>query len=89
MENAIAMAMKDRGAHPEARLWQAVLVNTIEEWVSGPLRLRREAEEFLFNSEADFRLVCASAGMNPEYLQSRLTRLRKQSAVRLDYQVAA
>ncbi len=64
---------------PEARLWQAVLVTTIEEWVSGPLRRRREAEQFLFANSRDFQLVCESAGMNAENLRSRLEKLRNKS----------
>ena len=57
----------------EQRLWRAVIANTIQEWIRGPLRLRREAEEFLFHDD-DFRLVCFSAGMDPEYVRERLKR---------------
>jgi hypothetical protein len=72
---------------PEVRLWQAVIVKTIEEWVSGPLGRRREAEEFLFSNTPDFRLVCESAGMDAECLRVRLERLRNNSVVRVDCQV--
>jgi hypothetical protein len=57
----------------EQKLWRAVIANTIDEWLHGPLRLQREAEQFLFYDD-DFHTVCLSAGMNPEYLRERLRR---------------
>ena len=57
METKIATATTDQEAPPEARLWQAVIVCTIEERVSGPLRRQREAEQFLFTDNSDFRLA--------------------------------
>src|SRR5579862_9851541 len=48
----------------EERVWQAVIVSTIEEWMSGSLRRSLEAEQFLFRDDCDFRLVCQSAGMD-------------------------
>jgi len=63
---------------PEERLWQVVLARTIEEWMSGPLRQKREAEEYLFNDNEDFLLVCQSAGMDPGRLRTQLRRLQKQ-----------
>jgi hypothetical protein len=83
------MPTKEQETLPEARLWQAVILKTIEEWISGPLRRRREAEEFLFNNKSDFQLVCQSAGLNAESLRTRLSKLRKQSLERLDCQAAA
>ena len=65
---------------PEQRMWKAVLASTVEEWISGPLRKSRVAEDYLFNNERDFREVCESAGLNPEYFRSRLQRLRKTGA---------
>jgi hypothetical protein len=88
MEKKITTESTEHGAPPETRLWQAVIVNTIEEWVSGPLRRRREAEQFLFTDNSDFRLVCESAGMDTESLRTRLAKLRKQSVRRVDCQVA-
>jgi hypothetical protein len=64
----------------ESRLWQAVIVSTIEEWISGPLRLKRQAEDYLFRDDSDFRAVCQSAGMDVDRLRAKLTRLRLQSA---------
>jgi len=62
---------------PEQRMWKAVLATTVEEWISGPLRHSREAEDYLFNNEQDFREVCHSAGLDPDHFRSRLLRLRK------------
>jgi hypothetical protein len=84
MENSIATVGKEQEAPREARLWQAVIVSTIEEWVSGPLRRSREAEKFLFTDNADFRLVCESAGMDAESLRARLTKLRNRSVARAE-----
>lgn len=68
----------------EERIWQAVIVSTIEEWMSGPLRRSLEAEQFLFRDENDFRLVCQSAGMNASRLRQQLVRLRDRLALRPD-----
>jgi hypothetical protein len=65
----------------ESRLWQAVIVSTIQEWIHGPLRLKRQAEEYLFSDESDFPKVCESAGMDVKRLRAKLTRLKLESAV--------
>ena len=54
----------------EQKLWRAVIATTVEEWVSGPLRQKREAEQFLFSDNQDYRTVCFSAGINPEDLRA-------------------
>jgi hypothetical protein len=72
---------KDEETLPEMRIWQAVITSTVEEWVHGPLRRKREAEEYLFSDNKDFRTVCESAGMDPDYLRSRLQQLGKKTAV--------
>jgi hypothetical protein len=59
------------------RVWQAVIVSTIREWISGPLRRKLEAEKYLFGDSSDFTLVCQSAGMNADYLRARLGRLKR------------
>lgn len=59
----------------ERRLWTAVIVNAVEEWRGGSLRARREAQEFLFDSEADFEMVCAGAGLNAEDFRRRLLKV--------------
>ena len=60
----------------EERLWRAVIARTLEEWVRGPLSFSRKAEHYLFKDNRDFQTVCSSAGMNPEYLRSRLQTIR-------------
>src|ERR1700730_1690548 len=60
----------------EQKLWRAVIASTVEEWVSGPLRQKRAAEQFLFSDNQDYRTVCYSAGINPENLRSRLEKFR-------------
>jgi hypothetical protein len=65
---------------PEIRLWQAVILSAVEDWISGGLRTKRQAEAYLFEDNADFCIVCESAGMNPEALRSRLNRLRHKRA---------
>lgn len=60
----------------EERLWRAVITKTLEEWMCGPLRFSRKAEEFLFEDKKDFKAVCSSAGMDPERLRKRLNTIR-------------
>jgi hypothetical protein len=60
----------------EERLWRAVIAKTLEEWIRGPLRSRRIAEQFLFHDERDFQAVCSSAGMDPQNLRQRLQSIR-------------
>lgn len=60
----------------EVRLWQAVVVRVIQDWMSGPLRQKRLAEHYLFDRNTDFATVCESAGLNADDLRARLTRIR-------------
>ena len=73
-ETATASTQVD--AVSEKRLWQAVLLTTIQDWISGPLRRKRQAEEYLFQDHKDFDTVCKSAGMDPDQLRSKLRKLR-------------
>ena len=66
---------------PEQKLWRAVIASTVEEWVSGPLCQKREAEQFLFTDNLDYRTVCYSAGINPENLRARLEKIRSREIV--------
>jgi len=68
---------QDRGT-AEEKLWRAVIARTLEEWVRGPLRYSRIAEEFLFDDDRDFRAVCSSAGMDPGTLRNRLKSIRER-----------
>lgn len=60
----------------EVRLWQAVVVRVIQDWLNGPLRQKRQAERYLFDDNADFARVCESAGLNADDLRTRLTKFR-------------
>jgi hypothetical protein len=60
----------------EVRLWQAVVVRVIQDWMSGPLRQKRQAEHYLFDRNTDFARVCESAGLNADDLRARLTKIR-------------
>jgi hypothetical protein len=73
-----AAALADPSAGLETRLWQAVIVTTIQEWISGPLRSKRQAEEYLFHDKKDFAAVCQSAGLDAGRLRVKLNRLRLQ-----------
>jgi hypothetical protein len=61
---------------PEQKLWRAVIASTVQEWVNGPLRMKREAEQFLFSDNQDYRTVCFSAGINPDHLRGRLQKYK-------------
>jgi len=74
-----AAATTQQDAQVEKRLWQAVIVSTIQEWISGPLRYKRIAEEYLFQDRSDFPMVCQSAGLDVDRLRQKLMRLRAQS----------
>ena len=78
MESTLGMEL-DTAA--ETRLWQAVLLSAVQDWVWGKLRSKREAEVYLFDDQTDFPLVCESAGMDVGRLRSRLKRLRDRSGV--------
>ncbi|MGH9756272.1 MAG: hypothetical protein ACRD4M_00910 [Candidatus Acidiferrales bacterium] len=62
IENAIA----------ERRVWTAVILLAIEDWKTGTLRMRREAQTFLFENQRDFEDVCANAGLNAANLRAQL-----------------
>jgi hypothetical protein len=63
---------------PEQRLWRAVIASTVQEWIHGPLRKKREAEKFLFLDVKDYRTVCYSAGLDPSNLRERLVKIRSR-----------
>ena len=66
----------ERQELPEQRLWIAVIASTVQEWIHGPLRRQREAEQFLFSDTKDYRSVCSSAGLDPSNLRERLQKIR-------------
>lgn len=59
----------------EHRLWTAVITHAVEDWRTGTLRARREAQRFLFEDHKDFSSVCASAGLDPSSFRAQLLRL--------------
>jgi len=63
----------------DSLLWRAVIASAIQDWLSGPLRLKREAERYLFENSRDLSLVCESAGMDIARLRTRLNKLRGPS----------
>jgi len=78
VEREIATAQESVG---EVRLWQAVIVRTIEAWMSGSLRQKRQAESYLFEDNNDFPLVCQAAGLDPDDMRARLSKIRKRENV--------
>jgi hypothetical protein len=79
LKESTAAAM-GRETPRQALLWQAVIANTITDWLSGSLRQKREAEQYLFNDNMDFLMVCQSAGMDAETLRAGLETLRSKNA---------
>lgn len=73
---------QDQGT-AEEKLWRAVIARTLEEWVRGPLRYSRKAEEFLFDDNRDFLAVCFSAGMDPGNLRKRLLSIRARGVQKM------
>jgi hypothetical protein len=62
----------------EVRLWQAVVVRAIEDWMSGPVRQRQQGDNYIFGKHADFAMVCQSAGLDADDLRTRLSRFRSR-----------
>jgi hypothetical protein len=72
-EMALANALKMTA---ETLLWRGMIARTIEDWVSKPLRPKREAERYLFENSADLSSVCASAGIDIMRMRTRLNMVR-------------
>jgi len=64
----------------DRRLWTAVLLQALEDWKSGNMRLQRGAENFFFQSGDDFARVCRGAGLAPEGVLSRLQAMKSTMA---------
>src|ERR1700680_971865 len=60
----------------ETLLWRGVIARTIQDWLSGPLRPKREAERYLFENSVDLSLVCQSAGIDVGQLRKCLNKVR-------------
>ena len=63
----------------EQKLWRAVIAGTVQDWIRGPIRRQREAEQFLFHDDNDYRTVCFSAGIDPGNLRNRLQKIRSRT----------
>jgi hypothetical protein len=66
----------------EHRLWMAVIVRAVEDWRSGTLRARQEAQNFLFEDDKDFNRVCDGAGLEPSSLRAGLLQSRRRIAMK-------
>ena len=62
----------------ERRMWLAVVTLAVEDWRSGTLRARREAQRFLFDDTKDFQRTCAGAGLDPTNLRARLSKIGRK-----------
>jgi hypothetical protein len=62
----------------ERHLWTAVVTRALEDWRTGTLRERREAQKFLFDETNDFNRVCASAGLDPTSLRAQLSKIGRK-----------
>jgi hypothetical protein len=60
----------------ENRIWRVAIARTIQDWLSKPLRAKREAERYLFENSSDLSWVCESAGIDVEQLRNRLNKVR-------------
>jgi hypothetical protein len=75
MIREIALAAKQE-LTTETLLWRGVIARTIQDWLSEPLRPKREAERYLFENSVDLSLVCESAGINIVRLRRCLNEAR-------------
>jgi hypothetical protein len=67
------------------RLWTAVLLNAVEDWRNGTLRAKREAQEFLFDSKADFEMVCTTAGLDSGDFRVRWLKIGRRVEMRTPF----
>ena len=58
-----------------SRLWIAVILNAVEDGRNGTLRACREAQEFLFENDEDFEMVCTAAGLDSYDFRARLLKI--------------
>jgi hypothetical protein len=72
-------AMSERSELPvaERNLWVAILLQALEDWQTGTLRRRKEAERFIFHCESDFAAVCRGAGLDPACVLAKLQRIKQ------------
>ena len=53
----------------------AVIVTAVEDWRTGTLRSRREAQKFLFDDDSNFNRVCSGAGLEPGSFRCKLLKI--------------
>jgi len=70
------------------RLWTAVLLNAVEDWRTGTLRARREAQEFLFENDEDFEMVCTAAGLDSNDFRVRLLKVGPRIEMRAPFSLS-
>ncbi len=72
-------AMNQRSELPvaEHNLWVAILLQALEDWQTGTLRRRQDAESFFFHCEKDFAAVCRGAGLDPSIVLGKLQRMKR------------
>jgi hypothetical protein len=75
MVRGMALATK-QNLTAETLLWRGVIARTIQDWLSKPLRPKREAERYLFENSADLSSVCSSAGIDVLKLRTSLNKVR-------------
>ena len=75
MVRTMALAT-EREQATETHLWRGVIARAIQDWLSKPLRPKREAERYLFENSTDLSLVCQSAGIDIGQLRMRLNKVR-------------
>ena len=67
----------------ETLLWRGVIARTIQDWISGPLGSKCEAERYLFENSADLSSVCSSAGIDVSRLRMCLNKVRSRTPLDL------
>jgi hypothetical protein len=72
----------------ETLLWRGVIARTIQDWISGPLGCKHEAERYLFENSADLSSVCSAAGIDVSRLRTCLNKARCHTLLDLSTIVA-
>ena len=60
----------------QSLLWRGVIARSIEDWLSKPLRPKREAERYLFENSVDLSLLCDLAGIDIARMRRCLNTVR-------------
>jgi len=68
----------------EHNLWVAILLQALEDWQTGSLRRRKDAERFFFHCERDFAAVCRGAGLDPGAVLGKLQGMKESNHLSLE-----